>query len=45
MTNQEVLDIIMVNVHSPGLSKILVEEAMKKKKYYLDNISLIVVNL
>ena len=42
---EEVFQMVRANGLVPGLSKLLVEEAMKRRKYSLDNISLIVVNL
>lgn len=46
MSNSEVMEIIEKNgQQTPGLSKLLVEAAMKKRNYGLDNISLIVIYL
>lgn len=45
MDSKEVYELVRINGQGPGLSKLLVEEAMKKRKYNLDNISLIVINI
>lgn len=46
MTNEEVMDVVKINQKkAPGLSKVLVEQAINKKNYGLDNISLVVIYL
>ena len=46
MANEEVMEIIRETpTQSPGLSQVLVERAIKKKNYGLDNISLVVIYL
>ncbi len=46
MTNEEVMEVVKINRSKvPGLSKVLVEQAIKKKNYGLDNISLVVIYL
>ena len=46
MSNQEVMQIIKMNdFQTTGLSKILLESALRKRNYGLDNISLVVIYL
>ena len=46
MTNDEVMKVIRDNqTQSSGLSRVLVEQAIKKKNFGLDNISLVVIYL
>ena len=45
MSNDEVMEIVNDKSNNDGLSKRLVDAAMKKRSYGLDNISLIVIDL